>query len=439
MRNNIIVKSISVILSVIITSFYFFTFNFKYFAGANTKTVLAGVALVLLLVQMAKGRKPRVTKDLVTFTTFALCISLSCIAAVIYNGTSDYTYATYFISMWVWMAAAYTVLFVLRQLNGKVCFETLTNYLIIVCVAQCILALLISRLPIVKSFVGSFMPGVYDLERMADGRLFGVGCAFDVAGIRFSCVLVIVVRMILRQFERESVNKILVYAYWLAFLVIVVIGNMIARTTTVGALIALVYLGWASMRSAADTRALNSFFVTLLVVVPVTMFLYRNDAMFREDFRFGFEGFVSLVEKGRWDVGSNEILVTMYRFPETLKTWLIGDGYIVTANDDPYYFGEQHLGYYYMGTDVGYLRFLYYAGLPLLLSFAFFLCYVTNSCVQKYNKDKMMFLFILLIQVAVWLKVATDIFMFFALYLAMGKLDYEEDVNDVDELSYDGN
>lgn len=432
MRNNIIVRAISVILSVIITSFYFFTFKFRYFAGANTKTVLAGIALLLLLIQMAKGRKLGVSKDIVVFTTYSLCVSLTCLAAIIYNNTTDYTYVTYVISMWVWMAAAYTVLLALEQLNGRVTFEILSNYLIVVCVVQCVIAVMISRFPAFKGIVGNIMPGIDGLDKMADGRLYGIGCAFDVAGIRFACVLVLIIRMIIDQFKKKEINKKLVFLYWTAFFVIVVIGNMIARTTTVGALIGLAYLICTSIfsKGTEGVGALKSLFVALAISIPLAVYLYQHDEMFREDFRFGFEGFVSLVEKGTWEVSSNDILVTMYRFPETLKTWLIGDGYILTANDDPYYLGEQHPGYYYMGTDVGYLRFIYYAGLPLLLSFLLFLCYVTRICCKKYDKDVVMFLFILLIQIVVWFKVATDIFMFFALFVAYGKLEYEQDIED---------
>ena len=334
--------------------------------------------------------------------------------------------------MLVWMAGAYTMLFTLEKLNGRVTFETLSNYLIIVSVVQCIIAVLISRFPAFKIIVGSIMPGIEGLEKMADGRLYGIGCAFDVAGIRFACVLVLIIRMIIPQFEKNEVNKKLVYLYWTAFFVIVVIGNMIARTTTVGALIGLVYLICTSIfsKSTKGVRALKSLLGALAISIPLAAYLYQHDEMFREDFRFGFEGFVSLVESGRWEVSSNDILVTMYRFPETLKTWLIGDGYILTANDDPYYLGEQHPGYYYMGTDVGYLRFIYYAGLPFLLSFLLFLFYVTRNCMQKYDKDVLMFLFILLVQIAVWFKVATDIFMFFAMFVAYGKLEYAQDIED---------
>ena len=45
-----------------------------------------------------------------------------------------------------------------------------------------------------------------------------------------------------------------------------------------------------------------------------------------------------------------------------------------------------------------------------------------------------MFLFILLVQIAVWFKVATDIFMFFALYVAFGKLEYAHDMEDSSQM-----
>lgn len=205
---------------------------------------------------------------------------------------------------------------------------------------------------------------------------------------------------------------------------------MIARTTTIGVIISLVYMTIISVRADRGIRwpLLRSFLFVMLVCIPISVYLYQSDETFREDFRFGFEGFVSLIETGTWKVDSNDILATMYRFPETLKTWIIGDGYIESANSDPYYLGEYYMGYY-KGTDVGYLRFIYYAGLPFLASFLVFFIYVTKSCAQKYEKDRLMFVFILLVQLAVWFKVATDVFMFFALYVAFGKLEYADEVS----------
>ena len=61
----------------------------------------------------------------------------------------------------------------------------------------------------------------------------------------------------------------------------------------------------------------------------------------RKNFRFGFEGFVSLIEKGRWEVDSNETLKSMFVWPDNPKTWTIGDGYFSNpVNTDFYYTGS---------------------------------------------------------------------------------------------------
>ena len=73
MKDSFVVRLISIVLSVIVTSFYFFTFKFTYFGGANTKTVLAGVALLLLLFELAKNRRQDLSKDLLILTVYSVC------------------------------------------------------------------------------------------------------------------------------------------------------------------------------------------------------------------------------------------------------------------------------------------------------------------------------------------------------------------------------
>ena len=50
---NIILK----IIAVIITSFYFFSFEFLALPGINTKMMLAVVGLAILLIRMSKERR----------------------------------------------------------------------------------------------------------------------------------------------------------------------------------------------------------------------------------------------------------------------------------------------------------------------------------------------------------------------------------------------
>ena len=69
-----------------------------------------------------------------------------------------------------------------------------------------------------------------------------------------------------------------------------------------------------------DKRFLVSLlFITISIIIGGFL-LCNIDNQFYYRFRFGFEGFFSLVEKGRWEVSSNEILKNMVVYPETLKT-----------------------------------------------------------------------------------------------------------------------
>ena len=80
-----------------------------------------------------------------------------------------------------------------------------------------------------------------------------------------------------------------------------------------------------------------------------------------------------------------------------------------------------------MGTDVGYLRFIFYFGLVGLLAISVVIVKSALICSHKFRTDRALFLLLLLVNFIVWFKVATDIFLVFALFLMIDK-DKEEDV-----------
>jgi hypothetical protein len=210
--------------------------------------------------------------------------------------------------------------------------------------------------------------------------------------------------------------------YIISFVTVAMVGNMIARTTTVGLVISIfLWMFYAINDSERAKSGKRTLWVILILVVGVINIVhkYNVDTHFRDQVTFAFEGFFSLAETGTWDVTSNNNLKNMIVFPETLKTWLIGDGYIENPRaTDPYYVGPYYRGYY-MGTDIGYLRIIFYAGIFALLAFMFFFYKTAGFCVQKFPEYKMVFWLILLVNYIVWLKVATDVFVIFALFLCI--------------------
>lgn len=420
-------------VGVILTSFYFFPFSFTFLPGVNTKMAMAGVGLVLVGLQLGRARNSVFSKDMVTISLYALMVSFTSFIAVTLNETRDYTYVSYIISMWVWLSAAYVAVKYMRTVHGYISVELVCNYLIAVCVFQCVSALVIDFVPTVKNFALTYISdlGPTQMELMKEaGRLFGFGAALDPAGSRFAAVLTIIVFMAMRLAATNR-NKYLV-GYILAFIFIAIVGNMIARTTTVGVIIALAFLlysiGLHRMVISKSTGRIMLWLVGILVVaVPLLTILYHTNEQFHDNIRFAFEGFFSLAEKGRWEVNSNEILKNMIVFPDNLKTWIIGDGYMVNPNiSDPYYTGEYHQAGYYQLTDIGYLRFIFFSGLIGLAAMALFIWKAGRISMLKFKDQQTLFWLLLAVNYVVWLKVSTDIFLVLALFLVVEKAENEE-------------
>lgn len=93
-----------------INQFLFFPFEFTFLPGANTKMVMAGIGLIILIVQLARQGQSLINKDIFNLAIMAGVVSLIGFFSVIWNDTHDYTYATYIVSMLVWLSGAYVVI-----------------------------------------------------------------------------------------------------------------------------------------------------------------------------------------------------------------------------------------------------------------------------------------------------------------------------------------
>lgn len=419
------------IISVILTSFYFFPIETVSLPGVNTKMALAGLGLLILGKRLAQRRDAGINKDFFILSLLALGISLISLLTMTINNTPDASFLTYFVSMWVWMGGAYTVVRWLDTAYGYVNVRLVCNQLIAVCVIQCLIAWTKDVYPPLQAWVDSFVGGEAFMGNTKEARLSGIGAALDVAGLRFSAVSVMI-GYILSKAEELSHKQVVTYLA--SFLIIAVIGNMMSRTTTVGVGLALVYWIYStnlfSLKQNIKNQKLWLWLGGILcVVIPVFMYLYFTNDTFYKNIRFGFEGFFSLWETGKWQTSSNDILLKhMVVFPDNWVTWLIGDGYAVNpldkANPDPYYTGPIYHGYY-MGTDIGYLRYIFYFGLVGTMIFILFMWKSAWSCIKKFKDYKIMFLMILLVNYVGWLKVSTDIFLVFALFLVFSSKDKE--------------
>lgn len=421
-------KILLVILTGILTSFYYFPFNTPLLpAGMNTKMMMAVIGLCIGGFKLLQMKKATVDKTFFTLSVYAIIISLICLTAITINNTTDTAYASYIMSMWTWLGGAYAVCNIIKAVHGKLSITLVTNYLVAVCVFQCVMALIIDNVPTVQNVVDTYVNIGQEFNKKVD-RLYSVGAHLDTAGMRFSLVLVLLAHILLNI--QKTIYKKWLWLYLVAYAIIIVIGNMMARTTTVGMILSAIYLiinsGSHKLELLPSTRKLWTWIgCTALLVIPYLVYRYNTDEAFHHDMRFAFEGFFAIFEEGEWEVGSNTQLKNMIVFPDNFKTWIIGDGYFDNPQADPYYIGEV-TGGYYMGTDIGYLRLIFYMGLMGFLAFSAFMCKAAQMAMKRFKGYRMMILLLLAVHFIVWLKVSSDCFVIFALLLCIPPEDNEE-------------
>ena len=399
------------IFTGIVFSGYYFPFEFTFLPGVNTKMMLAVIGILLFVLQWLKEGNAELNKVFVSASAWAVVFSLFSLFSVTYNDTTDYTYASYIVKMWVWVSGAYAVLYLMRQVHGEISIKWVFHYMAWVCAVQSVLAIIIDNVPVIQSWVDDYI--LQDTEFLhKTRRLYGIGAFFDTAGIRFSCALLGLSYL----FTHKTSDKREMW-YWGLFLIIAILGNIMSRTTTVGVVIALLYMACTnfSPNIRLDSSKMRLFINVILFVgitAGITFYCYHHFPVFRNYLQYGFEGFFNWYETGDWSTGSTDRLQDMYVLPDNLKTWLIGDGWFVNPNDP---------NGFYKYTDIGYLRFIFYCGSMGLCVFVLFFIYCTYVLIQRWRENTFLFLLFFLLELIIWVKISTDIFVVYAMFLLLDK------------------
>ena len=79
-----------------------------------------------------------------------------------------------------------------------------------------------------------------------------------------------------------------------------------------------------------------------------------------------------------------------------------------------------------MGTDIGYLRFLFYFGIIGVIAFVAYFVKITSICRSRFSAFSVMFLMLLCVNLIGWCKVTTDVFLVFAPFLCVPQSENDE-------------
>ena len=423
-------KWLKVLLTGILVSLFYFPVEFTFLPGINTKMMMGAIGIAFLLFSFIRKKEFSIPRSLLILLLISTAVSMISLISITYNDTPDTTYVSYIVSAAVWLSAAYVACWFIFFTHDMIDVPLVVYYLTGVCVFQCIIALVIDFNPSFQHFVDRYVVGGSFYHHIH--RLYGIGAGLDVAGTRFACLFVALGSLLSLRSKVLSVTK--VFLLFLSFVIITVIGNMIARTTLVGTIIGLILLlimgnglFQTQKQQTNPGKLLGIIGLILVIGIPLVVFFYQTNEQFFRLMRFGFEGFFSLAEKGVWQVSSNDALESMVVWPDELKTWIIGDGYFVSERIDPNYLGTIMEKGYYKGTDIGYCRFLFYFGILGLIAISAVMVYATTICCMENKTYTVLFIMALLAGLIMWWKASTDVFVFFTLFICASYIRNERD------------
>lgn len=308
----------------------------------------------------------------------------------IINRTFDFSFAKYCVSVLIFFFAAfflYNILSPIFKKNQWLDLDFFIKLFIIVVTLQSIISILMFIVPNLTEILYAIFPipegEKATVEGLAGLRLIGLGSYFFAAGIIHGLSLIFIVYLYLKN----KINKKWIVIYIFNFFV----GLLMARTTVIGFGISLLFM--------AIWKPLNIFYIkqkfkwgTLLIFLFIVALLGMLMVVSEDILKWAFEFFYNYSSSGSFESGSTNELKEMYVFPTNFFTYILGDGKYNLSD-----------GGYYMSTDVGYLRLLYYGGIPMVISYYFFVYYVIK-CITKYNSstiDKylynLLFLYILIL------------------------------------------
>ncbi|MEL5895821.1 hypothetical protein AAE250_20285 [Bacteroides sp. GD17] len=346
--------------------FYFLPFLFLffyiyplYFFGIpfSTRVILGVLGFLLCFMRF------RFFPSLFSIFKGAAFIVIISICSALLNYTFDFFFASYVISVFLIFMAAYLFTLVFPNLmKEEDCFSIVLYLFVWTVCLQSFLAMVMFLSPELNAVLNTIFPLPVDdsrVERLQGFRLMGLGIVFFGAGVINGLAMITIIYLYLARRLKH------IWCWSIIYMFIFLIGMLMARTTIVGFAISILLLAlWRPLH--IPTIRMKFKWGVLMVLMMVVVLAVSFAVIDEQLLRFAFEFWYNMDETGSFESASTNDLKRMYSImPTTMKTWLIGDGRYNMPG-----------GGYYMGTDIGFYRLIFYGGIPIMLAFYYFSWYI---------------------------------------------------------------
>lgn len=365
--------------------FVFLLFFYLYvpeiiFMPVSLRLIFGALGLILYFVRLINKYKNvsddvSLNKDLLLFWSGTLSFLLLATFVVFINGSGDAKVISEIVVRFCMLfGGAYFLTWYIKQFYRELDYQVILKAYVTVLALQCIIGVLTFTNPVIKDLFESIQkPNEANIRnKVGVMRMSGFGLTFFGAGLDCGIALMAIAHLV-----RQNAYKLMQLTYWaFLFLFIMAVGTFMARTTLIGGLLAFGYLMLPASNSGKNFKFASITLVTIILIASYTIPIMLNSEKYGMVIRFAFEAFFNYTEYGSLETESSNDLQTMYRFPEEFKTYLIGDGWLNHPEIE---------GYYYMQTDVGYLRLIYFGGIGYCLLWFIFHYLMLNRIVMNLN------------------------------------------------------
>lgn len=348
----------------ILIIFCFFVYFFPFKAYGFDPRLLVFLFFFIYMIKDGLLLNRKVKCRYIKTLFYPVLMSLFTVLSSVVNTITENTFIIFPFQVIYLLLLSYCIYYITKRFCKVISFYVITRYFLMTLVVQSVIAIVM----FVNQPICLFLFDLQGIDltsrviKMYFGvRLIGLGCFYFGAGAIYGLGLIAIMPFMLKAKNKQQLIKlILLYVY------IFIVGIFFARTAMIGCVFSIVYLIFCILIPKMCNKVFLVFrqFIIYLTVFGIALvFIYTSSPKLQEDYGdiidFGFEAFINLVENGELSTASSDGLTEYHLsiWPQNQKTYYIGD--IRWTKGDSYY-GD---------SDVGYVRLLFYFGVPGVILF----------------------------------------------------------------------
>lgn len=348
----------------ILIIFCFFVYFFPFKAYGFDPRLLVFLFFFIYMIKDGLLLNRKVKCRYIKTLFYPVLMSLFTVLSSVVNTITENTFIIFPFQVIYLLLLSYCIYYITKRFCKVISFYVITRYFLMTLVVQSVIAIVM----FVNQPICLFLFDLQGIDltsrviKMYFGvRLIGLGCFYFGAGAIYGLGLIAIMPFMLKAKNKQQLIKlILLYVY------IFIVGIFFARTAMIGCVFSIVYLIFCILIPKMCNKVFLVFrqFIIYLTVFGIALvFIYTSSPKLQEDYGdiidFGFEAFINLVENGELSTASSDGLTEYHLsiWPQNQKTYYIGD-MRWTKGDS-----------YYNDSDVGYVRLLFYFGVPGVILF----------------------------------------------------------------------